>query len=139
MGVSVRLHVVLALERFAANITLVRLSIAVRFNVFVEIFGLVELGAAEVAAIPLQQLLVVLFVELQVKLALEHVSTHGARMVLGSLTQPAVYVPLHILLFDKPFFALWTLKHFPECKRYVRDSMPLSLVYSWPWLYVWAQ
>jgi hypothetical protein len=67
-----RFHIVLALERFPAHVTLVRLVVAVALDVLAEVLGLVKLGAAQVALVALQQLLVGLFVELQVEFALEH-------------------------------------------------------------------
>ena len=80
-----RLDVVFTLKRFAAQITLEGLSTAVRSNVLCEILHFVKLSAAEVAAVALEQLLVVLLVELEVELALVHLPAHSARMILGAL------------------------------------------------------
>jgi hypothetical protein len=76
-----RFHIVLALERLPAHVTLVRLVVAVALDVLAEVLGLVELGAAQVALVALQQLLVGFLVELQVELALEHRGAEDAGVV----------------------------------------------------------
>jgi hypothetical protein len=71
MGRPMRLNIVLALERLAAHVTLVRLVVAVALDVLAEVLGLVELGAAQVALVALQQLLVGFLMQLHVEFALE--------------------------------------------------------------------
>ena len=75
------LHIVFALERFPAHVTLVRLVVAVALDVLAEVLGLVELGAAQVALVALQQLLMGFLVELKVEFALEDRGAEDAGVV----------------------------------------------------------
>jgi hypothetical protein len=93
MGRPMRLHIVLALERLAAHVTLVRLVVAVALDVLAEVLGLVELCAAQVALVALQQLLVGLFVELEVELALEDRGAEDAGVVPRALAPLSVSDP----------------------------------------------
>jgi hypothetical protein len=81
MGRPMRFHIVFALERLPAHVTLVGLVVAVALDVLAEVLGLVELGAAQVALVALQQLLVGFLVELEVELALEHRRAEDAGVV----------------------------------------------------------
>jgi hypothetical protein len=83
------LHIVLALERLAAHVALVGLVVAVGLDVLAEVLGLVELGAAEVALVALEQLLVALLVQLQLELALEHLQADDAGVLPRALNQHA--------------------------------------------------
>jgi hypothetical protein len=93
MGRPMRLHIVLALKRLAAHVALVRLVVAVALDVLAEVLGLVELGAAQVALVALQQLLVGFFVELQVEFALKHRGAEDAGVVPRALAPLSVSDP----------------------------------------------
>jgi len=128
----VGLHIVLALERLAAHITLVRLVVAVALDVLAEVLGLVELGPAQVTLVALQQLLVALLVQLEVELALKHLGADDAGMISGALTQARVQVALHVLLLDESLLALGALEHLAEGEGDVGGAVPLRLVVGRP-------
>ena len=78
-------HIVLTLEGLSAHVTLVGLVVAVRLDVLAEVLGLVELGPAEVALVALEQLLVALLVQLQLKLALKDLQADHTGVFFGAL------------------------------------------------------
>jgi hypothetical protein len=86
-----------------------------------------------------KELLMNLFMQLKVKLALEYFTTHSAGMLLRALTQTRIQVTFHILFFNKSLLALGTLEHLPEGEGYVGDAVALCLVNCGPGLYVRAQ
>ena len=53
MRVPVRFHIILALKSFPTYITFVGFPVAVRENVFIEIFHLVKLSSTEIASMSL--------------------------------------------------------------------------------------
>ena len=138
MSRPVGLHIVLALERLPAHVALVRLVIAVTLDVLAEVLGLVELGAAQVTLVALQQLLVALLVQLQVELALEDRGADDAGVVPRPLAQAGVQVTLHVLFFDESLLALGTLEHLAEGEGDVGGAVPFRLVEGWPGFDVWT-
>jgi len=138
VGSPVSLHIVLTLERLPAHLALIRLIVAVTLNVLAEVLGLVELGAAQVALVALQQLLVALFVQLQVELALKDRGADDAGVVPRPLAQAGVQVTLHVLFFDESLLALGALEHLAEGEGDVGGAVPFRLVKSRPGLDVWT-
>lgn len=86
-----------------------------------------------------KELLMNLFMQLKVKLALKYFSAHSTGVLFWALTETRIQVTLHILLLNKSLLALGTLEHLPEGEGYVGDAVALCLMNCGPGLYIRTQ